>query len=72
MSERLGPLLGKLEKAKFTGELHLRFEAGRIPTYQYQNQIPTYGILGLAGVGLDLLHGFLESTDLANNYHRGV
>lgn len=30
MSEKLNPLLDKLEKAKFTGELHLSFDAGQI------------------------------------------
>ncbi len=37
---KLQPLLDKLEKAKFTGELHLRFEAGQMASAELIHLLP--------------------------------
>lgn len=39
MAENLQKLLYKLEKAKFAGELHLRFEAGQVASAELRHYI---------------------------------
>ena len=40
MSETLQPLLDKLGKAKFTGELHLRYESGQVASAELIHFLP--------------------------------
>ncbi len=40
MSEILTPLIEKLEKAKFSGELRLRFEAGQVASASLSHFLP--------------------------------